>query len=235
MKRVAIYLCNTDRSEFAARNESDAAKVVKLLEGAGARFQFTIFDVTRGQFPEDATAFDAAIVTGSPAFVDDPDGWIHRLLDMIRQMVAAKTPLIGLCFGHQAILAAMGGQVVRKSAWIFGGTEFDVIGTRPWIDPTVSRIKLYAANVAQASRLPEGFDLLGQSDLCPIAMTACANHVFTTQFHPEMDDRFIADLIEEYADDIGAGIAESRSSIKTPAQGPVFGGWMRAFIELPRP
>ena len=179
-------------------------------------------------------AFDAAIITGSPAFVDDPDGWIAHLLDMIRQMVAAKTPLIGLCFGHQAIIAAMGGKIVRKSSWIFGGTEFDVVERAAWIDPPQPKIKLYAANIAQASRIPEGFTLLGRSDACPIAMTALGDQVFTTQFHPEMDDQFIYDLIEEYASDIGSGIDASRKSIAEPAEGPLFGQWMRKFIELDR-
>lgn len=234
MKRVAIYMCNTDRSAFSARNESDAVKVVKRLEGVGAVYDFTIFDVTRGEFPSDPTIFDAAIITGSPAFVDDPDGWITRLLDMIRQMVAAKTPLIGLCFGHQAILAAMGGKIERKSSWIFGGSEFDVVEGAPWIDPAQPKIKLYAANIAQASRIPEGFRLLGRSEACPIAMTALGDQVFTTQFHPEMDDQFIQDLIEEYASDIGTGINESRRSVIKPAEGPLFGKWMRNFIELDR-
>lgn len=234
MKHVAIYLTNTDKSDFAANHDTDAVKVIKRLAGVGAAYDYAVFNVTAGEFPADPVGFDAVIITGSPAFVDDPHGWIATLLDHIRKIVAAKTPLVGLCFGHQAVIAAMGGKVGRKDTWIFGGAEFDVIEQRPWMDPPSDRLKLYAANTAQVTRLPEGFDLLGGSTACPIALTALGDHVFTTQFHPEMSDTFIHDLVEEYVDEIGDGIAEARASIIDPAQGPLFGLWMRRFIEMPR-
>lgn len=234
MKSVAIYLTNTDRSEFAARNDSDALKVIKRLKGVGAEFDFTVFDVTEGEFADDLTRFDAFIVTGSPAFVDDDNGWITRLLDDIRTLHAANVPLVGLCFGHQAIIAALGGTVGKKDFWIFGGTEFDVFDTRPWMTPGVDGMKLYAANKAQALTLPEGFDLLGGSESCPIALTACGDSVFTTQFHPEMSDEFIVDLIEEYSDGLGDAADAARKSVEEPAQGPLFGEWIRNFIELDR-
>jgi GMP synthase-like glutamine amidotransferase len=235
MKKIAIYLTNTDRSEFAARHESDAVKVVKRLEGAGGRYEFEIFDVTEGNFAEDPTIYDAVILTGSPAYLDDGDAWIDRLCDHIRQMVTANTPLIGLCFGHQAIMAALGGVVERKEFWIFGGAEFSVNERRDWMDPRADHLKLYAANKAQVTGLPDGFDLLGASPECPFAMTALGDQVFTTQFHPEMDDGFIAALIDEYEGYLGPDVAEaSRASIKIPADGALFGKWMRQFIDLPR-
>ena len=69
MKRVAIYHNNTDRSDFAlSQPETDAEKVVLRLREAGADYDFTIFEPTEGDFPEDPTVFDAVILTGSPAF-----------------------------------------------------------------------------------------------------------------------------------------------------------------------
>ena len=225
---------NTDRSAFSQRNESDAVKLIRLLENAGASYDFSVFDVTRDQFPADPTSFDAIIITGSPAFVDDPDDWIRKMMDDIHTVIAAKIPLVGLCFGHQAILAALGGEVAQQDYWIFGGTEFAINQTRRWMNPPKEQMKLYAANIAQATTLPNGFDLLGSSDLCPIAVTAYADQIFTTQFHPEMDDAFIHDLIEEYAADIGDGLSASRASIKEPADGPVFAQWIRGFVEMAR-
>jgi GMP synthase-like glutamine amidotransferase len=235
MKNVAIYLTNTDRSAFAARHSSDALKVIARLEGVGARYNFTIFDVTEGEFPTDPNAYDAVIITGSPAYVDDGDEWIGHLTKDIVAITNAKTPLIGLCFGHQAIMAALGGKVARKDFWIFGAEEFALHNSRPWMQPAAQTLKLYAANKAQVAELPDGFDLLGGSQACPIAVTALGNHVFTTQFHPEMDDGFIAALIEEYAEYLGPEVADAAfGSIEVPADGPIFGQWMRDFIDLPR-
>ncbi|MFT4715100.1 MAG: GMP synthase-like glutamine amidotransferase [Paracoccaceae bacterium] len=235
MTHVAIYLTNTDRSEFAARHSNDAFKVIARLEGVGALYDFTVFDVTKEEFPADPTIFDSVIITGSPAYVDDGDAWIDRLLMDIRALVAAKTPLIGLCFGHQAIVAALEGEVEHRTSWIFGGAEFDIVDTRPWMDPPMEALKLYAANKAQVSELPDGFDLLGSSIACPFALSALGDQVFTTQFHPEMDDSFIADLIDEYAEYLGPQTTlAARNSIVEPAQGAIFGQWIRNFIELPR-
>lgn len=237
MKRVAIYHNNTDRSAFAlGQPETDADKVVLRLREAGADYDCTVFEVTEGQFPADPTAYDAVVLTGSPAFIDDEGGWITRELADIRSLDAARVPLIGLCFGHQAIVAALGGEVGRVDRWIFGATDFDIAAARPWMTPAPDHLRLYAANLAQAKTLPPGFDLLGGSSRCPIALAAKGDHIFTTQFHPEMDDRFIADLVEEYAGDMGADVeAEARLSLQKTAQGALYFQWIRRFIEMDRP
>ena len=236
MNRVAIYLTNTDRTAFAARHESDAQKVIDRLRGAGAEYDFDVYDVTEDEFASDPTGYDGVILTGSPAFVDDGHDWIRRLMQDIRRMAAARTPLIGLCFGHQAIAAALGGRVARRDFWLFGAVDFKVTAERRWMQPPATALRLYAANRAQVSALPEGFDLLGGSADCPIALSAKGDHILTTQFHPEMDDVFIAELVAEYADALGPEVAaRARDSLRRPAQGALFGRWMRAFLELPRP
>jgi len=236
MKHVAIYHNNTDRSEFALRQpETDADKVAARLAEAGAVFDLSVFHVTEGEFPDDPTQFDAVILTGSPAFIADAHDWIETELDHIRLLDAARIPIVGLCFGHQAVLAALGGKVGKVGAWIFGATEFAIHKQAPWMQPTQSTLRLYAANAAQASTLPDGFELLGGSQACPIAMTAKGSHIFTTQFHPEMDDRFIAELVEEYASEMGPEVEKmARSSLQKRAEGDVFFKWVRNFIETDR-
>lgn len=235
MKHVAIYLTNTDKSVFAARHPSDAGKVIDALKGVGAEFRFSVFDVTTGDFPDDPLAFDAVILTGSPAYVDDDDAWIARVLHDIRRIEAARVPLVGLCFGHQAIIAALGGEVRRKGSWIFGAADMDVTQTRRWMRQAPAAIRLYAANSAQAFALPAGMELLGTSADCPIAMACLDEHVFTTQFHPEMSDEFIAALVEEYRDYLGPDIAgRAAASLEGGADSALFMSWVRNFIEMER-
>ncbi len=235
MKQVAIYLTNTDDSAFAARWPDDAEKVIAGLRAVGADYAFSVFDVTKGTFPNDPTSFDAVILTGSPAYVDDDEGWIARMLDDIRTIAAARVPMIGLCFGHQAIIAALGGKISKRDFWIFGAAEFTVAEHRDWMEPACGSMRLYAANLAQADAVPDGMQVLAGSPDCPIAMTCMGQHVFTTQFHPEMTDSFIADLVEEYAADLGDETAtKSRGGLAGGADGPVFLSWVRNFIDLPR-
>ena len=235
MKQVAIYLTNTDDSAFADNHPDDAEKVAAALRAVGADFAFSLFNVTKGVFPEDPLAFDAVILTGSPAYVDDDFGWIARTLDDIRKIETARIPMVGLCFGHQAIIAALGGEVAKRDFWIFGATGFTVADHRSWMQPAQPEMRLYAANKAQAVVLPEGMELIGSGANCPIAVTCKGDHVFTTQFHPEMSDSFIAALVEEYRGYLGPEVSEKAdSSLTDGANGDVFMTWIKNFIELER-
>ena len=40
--------------------------------------------------------------------------WVTRLLAEIRALAEARTPLLGVCFGHQAIAKALGGDVAKN-------------------------------------------------------------------------------------------------------------------------
>jgi GMP synthase-like glutamine amidotransferase len=57
-------------------------------------------------------------------------------------------------------------------------------------------------------------------------------HIFTTQYHPEMKDDFIADLVEFTADYVGEEVTEAaRESLKNTADRDVFGRQIVQFFE----
>ena len=43
------------------------------------------------------------MITGSPASVHDDRPWIGHLLQQLREQHARRMPMLGLCFGHQAL------------------------------------------------------------------------------------------------------------------------------------
>ena len=69
----------------------------------------------------------ASSITGSAAGVYDDFPWLDPLRDFIRRAYAAKTPMLGICFGHQIMADALGGDV-RKSekGWGIGRHVYDV-------------------------------------------------------------------------------------------------------------
>ena len=107
---IAVLLSNDDTSPFAAQFPNDGQKVVQLLQPLRPNWSFEVLPVKDGVLPSGPEAFDGYVITGSPASVnDDALPWVGHLLDFIRAVDAARQPLIGLCFGHQAVARALGG------------------------------------------------------------------------------------------------------------------------------
>jgi GMP synthase (glutamine-hydrolysing) len=51
------------------------------------------------------------IVTGSSSSVTEGAPWMTRLEGLLRDAVTSETPLLGVCFGHQLLASALGGEV----------------------------------------------------------------------------------------------------------------------------
>lgn len=230
---LAILMANTDESAFAAAHPRDGAKFSALIRSVRPDWTCRVFAVKDREFPEDISAFDGVMITGSPASVHDPDPWIADLLALIRDIVAARLPLFGACFGHQAIALALGGQVGRNpGGWVFGRTETRITDPAPWMDPLPQVTGLYAAHVEQVTAMPAQARALTASAECPIGGLAIGSHVYTTQYHPEMTPGFIAALIEHLADDKPADvISRARASLALPADTRPFAESIARFFE----
>ena len=156
--RIAVLLTNDDRSAFAARFPNDGEKVIALLQPWRPDWHFEVVPVKDGVLPASVQAFDGHVITGSPASVNDERlPWLPPLLDFIRALHAARRPLIGLCFGHQAVARALGGEVRRHNAgWGLGTATTQWAQTPAWMQPAQACTTLMAAHNEQVSRMPEG-------------------------------------------------------------------------------
>ena len=230
---LAILMANTDESAFAQAHPKDGAKFTALLQSVRPDWTTQVFAVKDGDFPTDLAAFDGVMITGSPASVHDPDPWVEDLLALIRHVVAARQPLFGACFGHQAIALALGGQVgPNPGGWVFGRTQTQVTTPAPWMVPLPPQTGLYAAHVEQVTALPADARILTTSPECPVGGFAMGAHVYTTQYHPEMTPAFIAALIDHLADDKPAEvITRARASLTKPADTQPFAESIARFFE----
>jgi GMP synthase-like glutamine amidotransferase len=235
--RLAVLLTNNDTSPFAAHFPNDGQKVVQLLQPLRPDWTYEVVSVKDGVLPESPEAFDGYVITGSPASVnDDSLPWVGPLLDFIRAVHAARQPLIGLCFGHQAVARALGGQVARSAAgWGLGSAPTHWSAFRPWMQPAQSTTTLMAAHNEQVTRMPEGAECLGGSDFCPIGSMQIGQHIWTTQFHPEMPLVFMQALLGFLADKLDADtLARAHASLANAADVPLYGQWMVQFFEHAR-
>jgi len=148
-----------------------------LLEPWAERHGLTlrVVRVDRGEPLPDPGELDFAIALGSDkSVVDGGLRWIKHELAWLREAVAAGLPVLGICFGAQALAAALGARVYRLPEPEIGWIEVssDVLPTGPWI-----------AWHEDAFELPEGAEALARNDTSLQAF-ACGRHL-AVQFHPE--------------------------------------------------
>lgn len=234
---VAVLLTNNDSSAFASQFANDGDKVVQLLQPLRPEWRLEVVSVKDGVLPSGPLAFDGYVITGSPASVnDDRLPWIGPLMDFIRAVDAVRRPMIGLCFGHQAVARALGGQVARNPAgWGLGTAATHWQQVRPWMRPFQSITTLMAAHNEQVTRMPEGAECLGGSDFCPIGSMQIGQHIWTTQYHPEMSLAFMQALLGYLSDKLDAdSLSQAHAGLVRAADVPLFGQWMVQFFEHAR-
>lgn len=195
----------------------------------------TTFDVQAGELP-DADAFDGAIITGSSAGVYEDHGWLPPLFDWIRA-AKGRTRLVGVCFGHQAMAQALGGEV-RKSekGWGVGLHRYDVLSDEWWMNPPHRSVAVPASHQDQVQSLPPGARVTMASAFTPFGGLAWDDDAISMQFHPEFTPAYAAALAEGRRGRIDPVVVDrAHETLAAPDDREVVGGWVRTFLQARTP
>ncbi len=204
MTHIGILLCDEHYPEAVEKYGTYDVDFKSMLSGEGeSDFSYSVWRCYRGEFPEAVTLCDAWIISGSKWGAYDPDEWIQKLKTFIRLVDQAHVRLLGICFGHQIIHAALGGEVHKSSkGWGLGAYPITLYGNLNSI-PRGTALRLLAMHQDQVSTMADDFMLLGGSDFCPYAITRKSQHIMTFQAHPEFEDGFYRGLCELVREDVG--------------------------------
>jgi GMP synthase-like glutamine amidotransferase len=106
---------------------------------------------------------DHVVVLGAVNSVNDPDPWIAEELAWLRAADAAGVPVLGICFGAQALCAALGGRVEamgrHEIGWVLvDSLDHDVIPAGPWLEFHNDRCLLPATAAMRAAKYVAGVD-----------------------------------------------------------------------------
>lgn len=246
MRGMKIGILQTDdvRDALQAQHGHYPDMFKGLLRGFG--FEFATFDVRQNQYPSEPKACQGYIVTGSRHSTYDPQvAWIPALKDFIRNnFEQAGVPLLGVCFGHQVVADALGGQNVKsQKGWGLGLHEWQVVRRAAWMrgdsdsdsdSPPRDSLSLYVSHQDQVETLPQGAEVLLASEFCANAAYAIDERIFCLQGHPEFTSEFSKALIHlrEEANDISHEVSEERlRSCDTPADTARCASWIARFFK----
>jgi GMP synthase (glutamine-hydrolysing) len=191
---VAILVTGQPLPEIE-RRRGDYERFIRNRTGTGVSVRWAAHDV-RGAAPlpgpRDADAF---IVTGSSSSVTERAPWMLRVEELLRQIAHARTPVLGICFGHQMLAQALGGEVRRNPLGREIGTvRLARIGDSPLFSGLPRTFDVHQTHVDAVMRLPPGAEVLAATALDPAAAYRLGTRLHAVQFHPEMD----ADVIRGY-------------------------------------
>ena len=222
---LAIIETGRPPGDLSARFGDYPEMVGRML---GSDFEIATFDARAGNLPDPA-AHDSYLITGSPAGVYDPLPWIPGLLQFIRR--AANRKMVGICFGHQAMAQALGGEVEKSGkGWGIGLQSYSVANAAPWMDGDGGQIAVPASHQDQVVIQPPNTRITVQSDFTPFAGLAWTDRpAISFQFHPEFEPAYAKALIAARQDRLpnpDAAIA----SLDAPNDTERVSAWIRRFL-----
>lgn len=191
-----------------------------------------VYEVTRGEFPASTDECDGWITSGSRRSAYEDEGWIHQVSEVIQAVAAERRPQVGICFGHQLIAQALGGEVApAEVGWGVGVKTFDIVADAPWMQPSAEAFHMLMSHKDQVSRLPDGAELLARAEYCPVGAYRIEDHVFCVQGHPEFVPELSRVLIGKRREVLGADVADAGlASLDTPLDHERFAQWIAHFF-----
>lgn len=162
-------------------NEGPVGLLGEWLHEHGCRFD--VCDVISETPPALAGYHFVASLGSSHSARDSGQAWVAAEIALLREAIAADIPVLGLCFGGQALSIALGGEVATAKPPQIGWFELDEraegIPAGPWFHWHYEQLSV-----------PPGGEPLAHSDAGPAAFRH-GRHL-GLQFHPEVTVEIIA-------------------------------------------
>ncbi len=192
-----------ERESFARHSgvETEAIEPWDLLEGPPSL--------------ADLAPYDAVMVGGAGEFYVSKGDLPHqeRFFDLLLELTVTGPPTFASCFGFQCLVEAAGGEIVHDAEGLEVGTYPLELTAAGQADPLFGHLPhTFLAQMGRkdrATRLPDGWQNLASSSLCPFQATRVPGRPFwASQFHPELDQEGNLGRFKRYLDGYAAAMTE---------------------------
>lgn len=232
-----VLILSTGHPTEAMRRHGSFAHWIRVAAGLD-RDAAIVIDVEHGEPLPDRAGFAGAVVTGSAAMVTERLDWSERCADWLREAGQAGLPLLGICYGHQLLAHAFGGEVGYNP----NGREMGTVG----IDLTAAAVDdplfagLPARMPAQATHMqsvlrppPDAVVLAGNGHDACHAMR-WGRSAWGVQFHPEFSTVHMSGYIHARADALAKEGRDARTLLAGVTAAPDARRVLRRFVRHAR-
>lgn len=238
-QRFAILKAGTAYRETRERQGDFDRMFLELLAAPGQVWD--VHDVEHGHLPPDPTVYDGFVVTGSPASANDPHAWIGSLCDLVRASHARGQTLLGICFGHQVLAHALGGEVrPNPLGWDAGVRDLALTPEAarvPGLAAAPRPLRVFELHLDVVVRPPPGAVTLASSSHAACEMFALGPHTLGVQGHPEFESDTIRVALAKLRRAGRLDEAQAARGLATLAAEPdreFLRGWLQGFLRRDR-
>jgi len=178
----------------------------------------------------------ATIVTGSPAYVTDLAPWNEIAADYLRILHERKTPILGVCYGHQLLAWAFGGEVgFHPDGREIGTVDIELTeeaASDVLFAKMPAQFSVQTSHLQSVISLPQEAVLLAGNSFEPNHAFRLGSSTWGVQFHPEFSASVMRTYIRERSDDIareGLNVEELFAGVSAT---PVSASLLSRFVAL---
>lgn len=125
---------------------------------------------------------EGIILTGGPQSVYKEDSLLPA-----KEIFDFGVPVLGICYGAQAMAKILGGEVNSAPVSEYGKTEIEILGDSQLFSGVNKKSVAWMSHTDKICSTPENFIVTAQSRDCPVAaMENPAKKLYAVQFHPEV-------------------------------------------------
>ncbi|WP_171015653.1 gamma-glutamyl-gamma-aminobutyrate hydrolase family protein [Devosia sp. FKR38] len=204
-----------------------------MFDRTGQGFSYETVNVADGEPFPDLSGVEGIVITGSAAGVYDDLVWMNPLRSFIRDAYGRRTPMLGVCFGHQIMADALGGDV-RKSekGWGLGRHSYRVTGQSDLLRGAPATLAVACSHQDQVITPPAEAEVILASDFTPNAGLVYRNGAaLSFQPHPEFEDDYtlaLAEMRRGKAPD--AVVDRAVASVSTPSDSGLVAASIARFL-----
>ena len=155
--------------------------IARRVRDLGVYSEIVPCDITADEVRELAPS--AIILSGGPAsvYAEDAPSVDAAIFEL-------GIPVLGFCYGQQAMAVALGGAVGHTDKGEYGPAKITRAGSDSrLLADTPHEQTVWMSHRDAVTEVPDGFVITSHTDICPVAsMEDAERELYATQFHPEV-------------------------------------------------